>query len=342
MDLLETPEGRASLDRWMQAQVDGFRGPLEVRKFAGGQSNPTYLVSAASGRYVLRSRPWGPILPTAHAVDREFRILTALGGSDVPVPRPLALCQNEDVIGRMFYIMAHVEGRVEYDPRLPGYSTEDRARIFDSMNQTVAKLHSLDPERLGLSEFGRPGSYVERQVNRWTEQYRASEGAPIEAMDRLIDWLPAHMPAESDVRVIHGDYRLDNLILHPTEPRVTAVLDWELWTLGDPMVDFAYHMLTWRVSPDLFRGLAGVDHAALGIPDETDYLDRYLARTGLPHPKNWEFFLVFSLFRIAAILQGIARRAEDGTAADANAARTGTRARPLAERAWDMARAARP
>ena len=342
MDLLETPQGRAALDRWMHAQVDGFRGPLEVRRFAGGQSNPTYLVSAASGRYVLRSQPWGPILPTAHAVDREFTVLTALRGSDVPVPRPLALCQDNDVIGRMFFVMEHVEGRVEYDPRLPGYSTEERARVFDSMNQTVARLHSLDPERLGLSQFGRPGSYVERQVNRWTKQYRTSEGVPIEAMDRLIEWLPAHIPPEGEVRLIHGDYRLDNLILHPTEHRVVAVLDWELWTLGDPMVDFAYHMLTWRVSPDLFRGLAGVDYAALGIPDETDYLDRYVARTGLPQPENWEFFLVFSLFRIAAILQGIARRAEVGTAADAAAAETGKRARPLAELAWEMARAARP
>lgn len=340
MDRLKTPAGIAAIDRWMSDRIDGYRGPAEITTFAGGQSNPTYRVSAPSGRYVLRSKPVGTLLPTAHAVDREFRILSALQGTSVPVPRAFALCEDDTVIGRMFYIMEHVEGRVVYDPRLQDVSRPDRSAIFASMNQTIANLHALSPAEIGLGDFGRPGAYVERQIRRWTRQYRASEGAPIPAMDRLIDWLPEHLPEERETRVIHGDYRLDNLILHPTEPRVVAVLDWELSTLGDPMVDFAYHMLSWRVSPDLFRGLAGVDLDALGIPDEASYLDRYLRQTGQPRPAEWEFYLIFSLFRIAAILQGVAKRAEEGTAADKAAVETGRKARPLAELAWDMARAA--
>jgi aminoglycoside phosphotransferase (APT) family kinase protein len=325
------------LNEWLEAHVEGYRGPTRIEKFADGQSNPTFRLSAKSGEYVLRRKPMGNVLPSAHAVDREFRVLNALAATDVPIARVHALCTDSDVIGSMFYVMDLVPGRVFWDPRLPELAPDERTSLFDSMNETVARIHSLDPDALDLNDYGRKGGYLERQVARWSKQYVASQTVPNPAMDSLMEWLPRHLPEESETRIVHGDLRLDNLIIHPTEPRVVAVLDWELSTLGDPIADFAYHVMTWRIPPDLFRGLAGVDFAAAGIPDEDAYLGAYLRRVGRPRPAQWEFFLVLSLFRIAAILQGIAKRSIDGSASSANAAEVGAKAVPLSQLAWELA-----
>jgi aminoglycoside phosphotransferase (APT) family kinase protein len=327
------------LEAWLRGHVEGFRGPLAAaERFAGGQSNPTYRLTAASRQYVLRRKPPGPLLPSAHAVDREFRVMRALADTPVPVPRVFALCEDDAVIGSAFYVMEHLDGRIFWDQRLPEIaSAADRAAMFASMNKVIADLHRVDYGMVGLGEFGRPGNYMGRQIARWSRQYRASETETIVAMDRLIDWLPEHLPPEGPPAIVHGDYRMDNLIFHKTEPRVIGVLDWELSTIGDPMADFAYHVMTWRVTPELFRGLAGVDFAALGIPDEAAYVAAYCRRTGREVIAGWEFYLVYSLFRIAAILQGIAKRAIDGTAASADAAAQGQLARPLAEQAWVLA-----
>jgi len=332
----ELPPDR--LEAWLREHIEGFRGPVAAERFAGGQSNPTYRLSAASGNYVLRRKPPGPLLPSAHAVDREFRVMRALAETPVPVPRVYALCEDDAVIGSAFYVMEHLDGRIFWDQRLPEIaSPAERAAMFQSMNRVIADLHRVDYVAAGLGEFGRPGNYMARQIARWSRQYRASETETIAAMDRLIDWLPEHLPPESAPAIVHGDYRMDNLIFHRTEPRIIGVLDWELSTIGDPLADFAYHVLTWRVTPELFRGLAGVDFAALGIPDEADYVAAYCRRTGREAIPGWEFYLVYSLFRIAAILQGIAKRAIDGTAASADAAEQGRLARPLAEQAWQLA-----
>jgi aminoglycoside phosphotransferase (APT) family kinase protein len=326
------------LDVWLSTNVAGFRGPVSAERFAGGQSNPTYKLTAASGNYVLRRKPPGPLLPSAHAVDREFRVMRALAETAVPVPRVYALCEDDAVIGSAFYVMEHLDGRIFWDQRLPEIANAaERAAMFDSMNRVIADLHKVDYAAVGLGEFGRPGNYMGRQIARWSRQYRASETESIAAMDHLIEWLPEHLPPESPPAIVHGDYRMDNLIFHKSEPRVIGVLDWELSTIGDPLADFAYHVLTWRVTPELFRGLAGVDFAALGIPGEADYVAAYCRRTGRAAIAGWEFYLVYSLFRIAAILQGIAKRAIDGTAASADAAEQGKLARPLAEQAWQLA-----
>ncbi len=260
------------LEQWLAEHVPGYRGPSRLAPFEGGQSNPTFRLDAASGRYVLRRKPMGALLASAHAVDREFRVLRALAGTAVAVPRVHALCEDDSIIGSAFYVMDHVEGRTLWDARLPGMTPAERRAVYASMNATIAALHSVDPASVGLADFGRPGAYLARQIARWTKQYRASETTPIEAMDRLIDWLPQRIPAFDATCVVHGDFRLDNLLLHPTEPRVVAVLDWELSTLGHPLADFAYHVMAWRLSPALFRGLAGADLAALGIPDEATYV----------------------------------------------------------------------
>jgi aminoglycoside phosphotransferase (APT) family kinase protein len=326
------------LDVWLSTNVAGFRGPVSAERFAGGQSNPTYKLTAASGNYVLRRKPPGPLLPSAHAVEREFRVMRALAETAVPVPRVYALCEDDAVIGSAFYVMEHLDGRIFWDQRLPEIANAaERAAMFDSMNRVIADLHKVDYAAVGLGEFGRPGNYMGRQIARWSRQYRASETESIAAMDHLIEWLPEHLPPESPPAIVHGDYRMDNLIFHKSEPRVIGVLDWELSTIGDPLADFAYHVLTWRVTPELFRGLAGVDFAALGIPGEADYVAAYCRRTGRAAIAGWEFYLVYSLFRIAAILQGIAKRAIDGTAASADAAEQGKLARPLAEQAWQLA-----
>ena len=333
------PVDSERLIAWMRDHLEGFSGPLRIEQFKGGQSNPTYKLTAGSGQYVLRRKPSGHLLPSAHAVDREFRVLRALAATAVPVPEVLALCDDVEVIGSMFYVMRFVGGRVFWDQRLPELSRGGRAALFESMNATIAALHGIEPDEVGLGDFGRPGHYMARQVARWSKQYHAAETAPIEAMDRLIDWLPRHLPPEVGTRIVHGDFRLDNVIIHASEPRVIAVLDWELSTLGDPLADFAYHAMSWRLEPDLFRGLAGVDLAALGIPDEAAYLRSYHARTGLDPGPHWEFYMVYSLFRIAAILQGIAKRALDGTAANATATELGQKAAPIAARAWSLATA---
>jgi len=334
------PSSQLPLDRlepWLSKHVPGFRGPVAAERFSGGQSNPTYRLDAGSGSYVLRRKPPGPLLPSAHAVDREFRVMRALAGSGVPVPRVHALCEDDGVIGSAFYVMEYLDGRIFWDPRLPGIAPAERAAIFDSMNAVIAALHSVDYAAVGLGEFGRPGNYLGRQIARWSRQYRASETETIAAMDALIEWLPARLPPEPPPAIVHGDYRIDNLIYHPSEPRVVGVFDWELSTIGDPLADFAYHCLTWRVTPDLFRGIGGIDFAASGIPDEPAYVTAYCRRTGRGAIPGWEFYMVYSLFRIAAILQGIAKRAIDGTAAGADAAEEGKRARPLAELAWELA-----
>jgi aminoglycoside phosphotransferase (APT) family kinase protein len=326
------------IERWLDGHVDGFRGPVAAERFAGGQSNPTYRLRATSGDYVLRRKPPGPLLPSAHAVDREFRVMRALAATPVPVPRVLALCEDDAVTGSAFYVMEHLDGRIFWDQRLPSVPSAERGAMFQSMNRVIADLHSVDYPALGLEDFGRPGNYMGRQIARWSRQYRASETVRQPAMDALIDWLPAHLPPEGAAAIVHGDYRMDNLVFHKTEPRVIGVLDWELSTIGDPLADFAYHALTWRVTPELFRGLAGVDFAALGIPDEAEYVDAYRAHTGRGPIANWEFYLVYSLFRLAAILQGIAKRAIDGTAASADAVATGATAIPMGEQAWALAR----
>ena len=326
------------LESWLARNVHGYAGPAAAEKFADGQSNPTYRLTAKSGTYVLRRKPPGALLASAHAVDREFRVLEALGRAGMPVPRVFALCADESVVGSMFYVMEFVDGRVLWEPTLPGMTPAERAAIFDSMNATIAKLHSVDYAAVGLGDFGRPGNFLERQVARWSKQYRASETEALEAMDRLIDWLPRRIPAGGDTRVVHGDYRLDNLIIHKTEPRVVAVLDWELSTLGDPLADFAYHAMVWRIAPDLFRGLAGIDHHALGIPTEQEYVAAYCRRTGRVGIPDWEVYVVYGMFRIAAILQGVLKRAIDGNASSDQALDVGRRGRAIAEQAWALAR----
>jgi aminoglycoside phosphotransferase (APT) family kinase protein len=297
------------LDRlagWMRDHVEGFHGPLTAEQFEGGQSNPTYRLRSGTGSYVLRRKPLGQLLPSAHQVDREYRVMRALSGTAVPVPRVYALCEDDAVIGSTFYVMEFVEGRIFWDPRLPGLAPAERMAMFQSMNAVIAALHSVDYVAVGLAEFGRPGNYLARQIARWSRQYQASETEEQPAMDQLIEWLPHHLPPEGEAGIVHGDYRIDNLIYHPTEPRVIGVLDWELSTIGDPLADFAYHAMAWRVTPELFRGLAGVDLASLGIPSEEEYVSVYCERTGRSRSPYWEFYIVYSLFRLAAIMQGIA------------------------------------
>jgi aminoglycoside phosphotransferase (APT) family kinase protein len=338
----ERGAGDLPLDRlaaWLERHVTGFRGPLRAERFAGGQSNPSYRIDAASGPYVLRRKPPGPLLPSAHAVEREYRVMRALAATAVPLPRVHALCEDDSVIGSAFYVMEYLDGRIFWDQRLPEIAdTAERAAMFDSMNAVIAALHEVGYGAVGLADFGRPGNYMGRQIARWSRQYRASETEPIAAMDRLIDWLPLHLPPESAPAIVHGDYRMDNLVFHKTKPLVIGVLDWELSTIGDPLADFAYHVMSWRVTPELFRGLAGIDFAALGIPDENSYVAAYCRRTRREGIADWDFYMIYSLFRIAAIVQGIARRAIDGTAASPEAAAIGRTARPLAEQAWDLAR----
>ena len=341
---------RAALERYLSAQLPDFAGPLAIEQFKGGQSNPTYKLVTPSRSYVMRSKP-GPaarLLPSAHAVEREFAVMQALQATAVPVPEMHVLCEDESVIGRAFYVMGFIEGRVLWDQSLPGFQPSGRAAIYDEMNRVIAALHSVDPGAVGLQGFGKPGNYFERQIGRWTKQYLASVTEPIEAMERLIEWLPAHVPAsardDTDARIVHGDYRLDNLVFHPAEARVVAVLDWELSTLGHPLADFSYHCMAWHIPPGSFRGIGGLDHAALGIPDEMQYVRRYCERTGRGDPRalmaDWNFYLAYNLFRLAGILQGIAKRVETGTASSAQARQSAAGARPLAEMGWRIAQQA--
>jgi len=326
---------------WMKEHIDEFRGALTVEQFRGGQSNPTYRLTTPSRAYVLRRKPPGKLLPSAHAVDREYRIISALSQTDVPVARTYALCLDEEVIGTAFYIMDYVEGRIFWDPTVPGMSPGERGAIYDELNRVIAALHRVDYRAVGLGDYGRPGNYFARQIDRWSRQYRASETEKIEAMDRLIAWLPAHMPPDDETSLVHGDYRLDNVVFHPSEPRILAVLDWELSTLGNPLGDFAYHMMTWRLGSGTYqRGLGDADFTALGIPDETAYRALYCRRTGRGEIAHWDFYMVFNMFRLAAILQGIMGRVLEGNASSENAREQGARARFLAEAGWRLVESA--
>jgi aminoglycoside phosphotransferase (APT) family kinase protein len=325
----------AALERYMARHVARFKGPVAVTQFQGGQSNPTYRLTSPGGDYVLRRKPPGKLLPSAHAVDREYRIMTALAGTPVPVPRTYALCEDDSVIGTAFFIMEWVRGRVIADPLLPGMSPTDRGCVYDSMNEVLARLHLVDLEAVGLSDYGRPGSYFARQIHRWAAQYRASETEHIEAMEHLIAWLPEHVPAEEPPTIVHGDFRPGNLILHPTEPRVVAVLDWELSTLGSPLADLAYNCMPYRLAPSTLGGVLGAPLAEMGLPSEEEYVAAYCRRTGRTGIPEWEFYLAFAMFRLAAIAQGIMGRVIAGTANDINARARGERARPLAEAGWE-------
>ena len=326
-----------ALERYLAAQVTGFRGPIQAEQFKGGQSNPTFKLTTPTRTYVLRRKPPGKLLPSAHAVDREYRVISALAATGVPVASTHCLCLDESVIGTVFYVMDYLEGRVLWDPRLPGMTPPQRGAIFAELNRVIAALHTVNIDAVGLADYGRPGNYFARQIDRWSRQYKASETEPIAAMDRLIEWLPKNIPPGEQSCIVHGDYRLDNVIFHPLEPRILAVLDWELSTLGHPMADLSYHMMAWRLSADEFRGLRGCDLAALGIPDESEYLDRYLQRTGTsrrPAAAEWSFYMEYSLFRLAAILQGVMARAVAGNAASDRAQQAGSRAPSLAELGW--------
>jgi aminoglycoside phosphotransferase (APT) family kinase protein len=314
----------------------GDAAGIAITQFEGGQSNPTYLLDAGNRQLVLRRKPPGTLLPSAHAVDREFRIMRALAATNVPVPHCLALCEDPSVIGSAFYVMEYVEGRILRDPALPSVPREARAAIYTEMNRVIAELHSLDPDTLGLGDYGRSGNYIQRQVQRWTSQYRASQTEEIPAMERLIAWLPLHIPPGDETRIVHGDFRLDNVIFHPHEPRILAVIDWELSTLGHPLADFAYHCLCWYRSPDTNQGLHGLDLEALGVPAVRRYLAAYCERLGreVLTRDHWEYYIVFNMFRLVGILQGVAARAIQGNAASAEAAALGSGARPLAEEAW--------
>lgn len=321
------------LEAYLRDHLPGFAGPLQVRQFKGGQSNPTYLLEASSGSYVLRRKPPGRLLRSAHAVDREFRVISALHDAGFPVPKPYLLCEDEEVVGTAFFVMAYVEGRIFWNLDLPGLDREERAAIYDHVNQTIAELHRFDWVALGLGDFGKPGNYFARQVARWSEQYRASETETIEAMNRLMSWLPEHIPEDESTSLVHGDYRLDNMVLHPTEPRVIAVLDWELSTIGHPLGDFTYHLMAWQM-PEIGVGSTGLrdkDLGALGIPAEEEYVRAYCERTGRTSIDNRDFYSAYNFFRIAAILQGVAGRVRDGTAASAHAEKAARAVRPLAE-----------
>jgi aminoglycoside phosphotransferase (APT) family kinase protein len=334
----------ARLEAYLAARVPGFDGPLAVRQFKGGQSNPTYLLETPRRRYVLRRKPPGKLLPSAHAVDREFRIIGALHAQRFPVAEPVLYCADEAVVGTPFYVMGYVEGRVIWEPHMPGAQPAERAAVYDAMNATLARLHSFDPAAIGLADFGRGENYVARQVERWSKQYRASETETIDQMERLIGWLPAHLPPPGPVRIVHGDYRLDNIILAAGGPSVLAVLDWELSTLGDPLADLAYHLMQWDMPPSETGAgvgtLLGHDLAALGIPARAAYVDAYVARTGLDPRGQLAVYLAYNFFRLAAILQGIVGRVRDGTATSESAAAMAPLVRPLAAKGWAFAQEA--
>jgi aminoglycoside phosphotransferase (APT) family kinase protein len=330
------------LETYLRAQLPGFVGPLTLHQFKGGQSNPTYLIETPQRRYVLRRKPPGKLLPSAHAVDREHRVISALHAQGFPVPKPLLYCADEAVIGTAFFLMAYVEGRVFWDAEMPSSNPTERAQVYDSMNAALARLHTFDPAAIGLGDFGRGENYVARQVERWSKQYLASETEKIEDMERLMAWLPAHLPPPQTPRLVHGDYRLDNMIIAANEPKILAVLDWELSTLGDPLADFSYHLMQWHMPPsDAGVGsLVGHDLAALGIPSLAEYVEAYVRRTGLDPRPYLAVYSAYNFFRIAAILQGIVGRVRDGTATSAFAAAKATLVRPLAAKAWEFARQA--
>lgn len=329
---------RAELELFLRGQGLIGRETLQLTQMMGGQSNPTFIASSGSACYVLRTRPAGELLASAHAIDREFRVMKALARSDVPVPQAHLYCENSAIIGRSFYIMEFVEGRVIVDQSLPGFSNSERRAVYQSMNETLSQLHRVDPGQVGLGDFGRTGNYYQRQIARWSRQCRESLTEDVPVLDALMEWLPTNAPDKTATTLVHGDYRLDNLVLHPTQPRVIAVLDWELSTLGDPLADLSYQCMGWHIPPSLWRGIGGLDLQQLGIPTEEQYLQSYWATTGFRPATDWSFYLAFNLFRMASILQGIAKRASDGNAVGEDAIETGCKARPLAEMAWGFAK----
>ena len=329
-----------ALDRWMRVNIEGYAGPLRVMQFKGGQSNPTYRLETPGSAYVLRRKPFGPLLPSAHAVDREYRLITALHTTGFPVPRTYGLCEDAEVIGAIFYVMEAVEGVIHWNGALPGLEPQARRRVYEAMVETLAHLHNVDHQAIGLSDYGRPGNYFARQVERWTKQYRASETDRIEAAEKLIAWLPKTVPDQSRISIVHGDYRLDNIVIAPEGERVAAVLDWELSTLGDPLADFSYLLMQWVMPADGRSGLAGLDLAALGIPSLEDATTLYCRLTGRKGVPDLNWYFAYNLFRLVGILQGIAGRVRDGTAASAQAAEMAARTPRLAEAAWDFAQRA--
>ncbi len=337
----DTPEHLAfdevSLGAYMKAHVEGFAGPVTAQKFKGGQSNPTYLLTTPARQYVLRRKPPGKLLPSAHAVEREYKVMTALHAAGFPAPRTFALCEDPAVIGTAFFIMDFVPGRIFWDASLPDVARNDRRALFEAMTDSIADLHRIDYAAIGLGDFGRPGNYFERQIDRWSKQYRGAETASIEEMDRLIDWLPGSIPADDAVSIVHGDFRFDNVIMHPTEPRALAVLDWELSTLGHPMADFTYFLMVWHFPPTVRGGLAGLDLAAHGLPTLEEAAERYCARTGRKGLADLDFCLAYNMFRLAAIAQGVYARALQGNASSPEAIRMGEQIRPLAALAWSYA-----
>ena len=329
-----------ALADFMRKHVGSFTGELQIEQFKGGQSNPTFKLTAGDQRYVLRTKPApaAKLLKSAHAIEREFRVMDALSKSGFPAARQYALCEDESVIGRAFYLMEFIEGRVFWDQSLPGMSADERGAIYDEMNRVISMLHTLDYHAIGLGDFGKPGNYFARQIDRWSKQYKAAETEHISAMEQLIAWLPQHIPAGELTSVVHGDFRMDNMIFHPTEPKILAVLDWELSTLGHPLADFSYHCMSWHITPGLFRGIGGLDLKALGIPNVDDYIAKYSERTGIEVKKeDFRFYLAYNMFRMAGILQGIMKRYQDGTAASEQALRSGQAARPMAEMGWAYA-----
>ena len=332
-----------NLEDFMHAHVEGFEGPLEVTQFKGGQSNPTYQLITPNKKYVLRRKPPGKLLPSAHAVDREYRVITALASVGFPVPRSYCLCEDESVIGTMFYIMDMVEGRILWDVTLSDYAKEDRWPIFEAQVKTIAQLHSLDYEAIGLGDYGKPGNYFERQIGRWTKQYIASETQKVDNMDKLMAWLPGQIPQDDATSIVHGDFRLDNMVLHPSRPEVSAVLDWELSTLGHPLGDFTYHLMQWHmpsIKTMVSASLAGRDLDALGIPTTEQYIRMYCDAVGRDSIENIDFYLAFNMFRLAAILQGIVGRVRDGTASSAHAGEMEKNIPPLADIGWAFAQKA--
>ena len=329
-----------ALARYMQEHVEGYSGDLTIEQFKGGQSNPTFKLTAGKHSYVLRTKPApaAKLLPSAHAIEREYRVMDALSKAGFPAARQYALCNDEDVIGRAFYVMEFMDGRVLWDQSMPNMSPAERAAHYDEMNRVIAQLHSIDYQAIGLETYGKPGNYFGRQIERWTRQYKASETELIPAMEQLIEWLPQNIPPGEQTTIVHGDYRLDNMIFHPTEPRILAVLDWELSTLGHPLADFSYHCMSWHVEPDLFRGIGGLDLKALGIPSRDDYIARYSERTGISINKDdFRFYLAYNMFRMAGILQGIMKRYQDGTASSEQALKSGQAAKPMAIMGWQYA-----
>lgn len=326
-----------ALQAYLQQQALCGSAPLDIRVLSGGQSNPTYRVRSGSFEFVIRKQPEGSLLPGAHAVDREYRVMKALAGTGVPVPRMLHYCEDRSVLGTPFYVMEFLAGRVLMDQALPGMTPAERGAIYAEMNRVLAALHCVDYRQVGLETFGKPANYFGRQIDRWSKQCRASTLPLGDSMQRLMDWLPVHIPEGDETSIVHGDYRMDNLVFHATEPRVIGILDWELSTLGHPLADLSYHCMSWHIPPSLWRGIAGLDFAALGLPTEAAYVQQYAQATGRDRIDHWDFYMAYNLFRMAAILYGIAQRAHDGTANAPDAKETGAKAQPLADLGWQCA-----